>query len=156
MAVDWADATPRPPFSHRPVGWSAASNSMEDTPTEQKLQVLIVDDEAHVRTILRDILTSMGFEICGEGKNGLEAVELFRVHRPDLMLLDINMPVMTGEEALMVIMPEFPDSLILMLTSMTDVKSVETCVNLGAIDYIRKDTSLSEIRNIIEQALKPS
>ncbi|MBN1268291.1 MAG: response regulator [Kiritimatiellae bacterium] len=137
------------------AGCPAPARAMENTPnTQQKPQVLVIDDEAHVRTILRDILTTMGFDVIGEGGTGLEAVELYRALRPDLMLLDINMPVMTGEEALMVIMPEFSDALVVMLTSMTDAKSVETCLNLGAVNYIRKDTSLAEIRNIIEEALK--
>lgn len=120
---------------------------------QQKPQVIVIDDEAHVRTILRDILITMGFEVVGEGGTGLEAVELYRALHPDLVLLDINMPVMTGEEALMIIMPEFPEANVIMLTSMTDVKSVETCLSLGAMNYIRKDTSLAEIRTIIEECL---
>lgn len=119
-----------------------------------KAQVLVVDDEAHVRTILRDILTSMDCEVVAEGRTGLDAVELFRVYQPDLTLLDINMPVMTGEEALMVIMPEFPEALIIMLTSMTDMRSVETCIALGAVNFIRKDTSLTEIKQILKETLE--
>ena len=116
--------------------------------------VVIIDDEAHVRSILKPVLLHMGLDVVAEGENGLDAVELFHVHHPDLLLLDINMPVMTGEEALMVLMPECPDACVVMLTSMTDVKSVETCISLGAVDYIRKDTPLDEIQQIVKEALE--
>ena len=115
--------------------------------------VIIIDDEAHVRSILKTVLERVGLQVVAEGSNGLEAVELYHVYEPDLMLLDINMPAMTGEEALMVLMPECPDAKVIMLTSMTDVRSVETCVSLGAVDYIRKDTSLEEIQSVVKEVL---
>jgi two-component system chemotaxis response regulator CheY len=121
--------------------------------TETKRSVVIIDDEAHVRAILRDVLSRMRFEVVGEGCNGLEAVELYHALTPDFMLLDINMPIMTGEEALMVLMPECPEAIIIMLTSMTDQKSVETCLSLGAANYIRKDTSLTDIQTVIRDTL---
>ena len=130
------------------------SEAEEPTPEEQPLRALIIDDEGHVRTILKEMLVRMELDVVDMGKNGLEAVELFHMHRPDLMLLDINMPVMTGEEALMVLMGDIGDTVVIMLTSMTDMRSVENCISMGATNYIRKDTALDEIRQLIKDTLE--
>lgn len=119
----------------------------------EQLRVVIADDELHVRTILKEILSALNCDVIGEAASGLEAVELFRVHQPDLMILDITMPLLSGEEVLMMIMTEFPDALIIILTSMTDENSVNACLDLGAANYIRKDTPLEEIKGIIQETL---
>lgn len=118
-----------------------------------RLRAVVVDDESHVRAVLRDLLAGLNCEVVAEGHTGMDAVELFRQHTPDILLLDINMPVLSGEESLMLIMPEFPHAVIVMITSMTDVASVDTCLDLGAANYIRKDTPLPEIKNIIKETL---
>jgi len=69
------------------------------------------------------------------------------------MILDITMPVMSGEEVLMMLMPEFPDAIVIILTSMTDEHSVDGCLDLGATNYIRKDTPLEEIKRIIRETI---
>ncbi len=122
-------------------------------PARGKLKAVVVDDESHVRAILRDMLTSLNIEVVAEGSTGIEAVELFHTHQPDLMILDITMPVMSGEEVLMMLMPEFPDALIIVLTSMTDENSVDGCLDLGATNYIRKDTPIREIKRVIQETV---
>ncbi len=117
----------------------------------QKPRILIADDEIHLRMLMKKVMTSMNCEIVGEAKNGIEAIELYKKEKPDLLLLDINMPVKTGEEALKEIIEEFPDAFIIMLTSLADMESVENCLNLGASNYIRKDTPLDEIKKIIKE-----
>ena len=117
----------------------------------QKPRILLADDEIHLRMLMKKVMTSMNCEIVGEAKNGMEAVELYKKEKPDLLLLDINMPVKTGEEALKEIVEEFPDAFIIMLTSFADMESVENCLNLGASNYIRKDTPLDEIKKIIKE-----
>ena len=83
--------------------------------TNQK--VLIADDEAHVRALMKRIVLSLGCKIVGEATNGVETVELFKKEKPDLLLLDINMPLKNGEEVLEAIMGEFPDAGVIMMTS---------------------------------------
>ncbi len=117
----------------------------------QKPRILLADDEIHLRMLMKKVMTSMNCEIVGEAKNGMEAIELYKKEKPDLLLLDINMPVKTGEEALKEIVKEFPDAFIIMLTSLADMESVENCLNLGASNYIRKDTPLDEIKKIIKE-----
>lgn len=126
-----------------------------ETPDNERrpLTAVIVDDESHVRTILRDILASLNVEVVGEGSTGIEAVDLYHTHQPDVMILDITMPIMSGEEVLMMLMPEFPDAIIIILSSMTDEFSVDGCLDLGATNYIRKDTPMDEIRRIIKETL---
>jgi len=121
---------------------------------EKKLTAVLVDDESHVRMILKDILADINCEVVAEGSTGIEAVELFHVHQPDLMILDITMPIMSGEEVLMMLMPEFPDALIIILTSMTDEHSVDGCLDLGAANYIRKDIPLNDIKTIITETIR--
>lgn len=118
---------------------------------KKKLKVLIADDEAHLRLMFKSMALSMGAEVAGEAKNGAEAIELYRVHRPHITLLDINMPVKTGVDALKEIMELSPDALIIMLTSVADVKTVEKCLELGASNYLLKDTPLEEMKKIIKE-----
>lgn len=119
---------------------------------EQKLpRVILADDEIFVRAFMKKVMMGMKCEIVGEAKNGQEAVDLFREKKPDLLLLDINMPVKTGEEALREISREFPEAFVIMLTSLTDMESVENCLNFGAANYIRKDTPVGEMKKIIKE-----
>ena len=69
------------------------------------------------------------------------------------MLLDLNMPVMSGDEALKTLKGEFPGARIIMLSSLADRDSVEECLNMGAVNYIRKDCSFNEMTDIIRESL---
>lgn len=120
----------------------------------KNLGVLLVDDEAHVRLLMKNVLRSLNFEIVGEAENGRQAVEMFQKTKPDLTLLDINMPVQTGIEALGNIINHNPDAFVIMMTSVSDRESVEECIKLGAFNYIRKDTPLAEIKSMIQESCK--
>ena len=115
----------------------------------RKTRALIADDEDHVRRLLKSIVQKMNCEIVGEARNGQEALDLFRKEKPDLLLLDINMPFKTGDEVMEVIMEEFPNSFVIMLSSIADAESVEKCLELGAVNYLRKDTPLAQMKKII-------
>lgn len=111
--------------------------------------VLIVDDEAHVRLYLRMLLKAMGVEQFIEAGNGREGLELYRDYRPDLTLLDINMPIMSGLEALEAIVSEDPDALVVMMTAEATRQAVESSGKIGATEFIRKDTPREEIQQIL-------
>ena len=117
-------------------------------------RVILADDEHHVRAFLRAVLKGSGIVIVAEASNGAQAVALFRQHRPDLLVMDLNMPVLTGEEALKQILAEFPEARVVILTSMADRESVESCMELGAVNYLRKDCPPDEIRDVILAALR--
>lgn len=110
---------------------------------------MVVDDEQHLRIYLKLILQQIGFTRISEAVNGREAVELYKQRRPALVLLDVNMPVMEGMEALREIMEFDDDAVVVMTTSVASRQAVETSVELGAMHYIRKDTPKEEIAEIL-------
>jgi two-component system chemotaxis response regulator CheY len=119
-----------------------------------KKTALIADDERHIRLLLKTVLNTINIRTLGEAENGQKAVEMFRELKPDIVLLDINMPVMGGEEALEAIMKEFPGTVAIMLTSVADSESIHKCIGLGASNYIRKDTPIEEIKTIIAETIR--
>ncbi|MFP4474612.1 MAG: response regulator transcription factor [Desulfatibacillaceae bacterium] len=121
----------------------------EEQQEQRKPTVIVADDEPHLRVLMRSIMRSMGIDIVGEAKNGKEAVEMWREFHPDLLLLDVNMPLMDGEDVLKEIMQDDEDAFVIMLTSVSDLGTVEKCVDLGASNYIRKDTPIPEIKKLI-------
>jgi two-component system, chemotaxis family, chemotaxis protein CheY len=118
----------------------------------KKPQVMIAEDEEHSRVLLKAILHSMNCEVVGEAKNGVEAVQLYKQLKPHLLLLDINMPLKTGEEVLQEIRSDFPNAFVIMVTSVSDLASIEQCLNLGAANFIRKDTPIDEIKTILKES----
>ncbi len=119
--------------------------------TDKRARIIVADDELHCRTLLKAILGSMGCEVVAEARSGEEVLGLYRQHRPNMLLLDVNMPVKTGDEVLGEVLSEFPDALVIMLTSVTDMESIERCIALGAANYIRKDTPVAEIKALIKE-----
>lgn len=118
---------------------------------KKKPRVLLADDESHIRMLIKMVMRAMNCEIVAEATNGREAVELFKKEKPDLLLLDINMPEKTGDEALKEIIADNPDAFVIMLTSVSDMKSVEHCLSLGAANFIRKDTPVEEMKKLIKE-----
>ncbi|MCP3942726.1 MAG: response regulator [Desulfobacteraceae bacterium] len=119
---------------------------------KRKLKILIADDEAHIRFMLRTLMLSMNAEVVGEAKDGKEAIELFKKQSPHIMLLDINMPFKSGEEVLKEIIDEFPDAFIIMMSSVSDSETVQNCLEAGAASYILKDTPIMEMKGMISEA----
>ena len=81
-------------------------------------RILIVDDAAFMRMMLKDILEKNGYQVIGEASNGLKAVELYKKDRPDIVTMDITMPEMDGIEALKEIMTFDPKANIIMCSAM--------------------------------------
>lgn len=115
--------------------------------------VLVADDEPHVRLYLRLILKELGVDRIVEASNGREAVKLFLEHKPDLVLLDINMPLMNGTEVLELIMNDTPDANVVMMTGHAARHLIETCQKLGATQYIRKDTGRDEVLELLRDLM---
>lgn len=112
---------------------------------------LIADDEKHIRSYVRLILNRLGVAEVHEAGNGRDAIELFRSVRPELVLLDINMPGMTGLEVIPEIMKIDPDAVVIILTGHASRHLVEGSVRAGAVQYIRKDTPQQEISDILAE-----
>ena len=116
--------------------------------------VVIADDELYVRVVIRSILQSLQLNVIGEAADGEEALRVFRDKKPDLLLLDVNMPLKTGEDTLRTILAECPEARVIMFSSVADRDSVERCLELGARHYIRKDCPPDEMRRIITEVLE--
>ena len=119
-----------------------------------QMTAMVVEDEPHVREALAAILGSLGCELVAKCGNGDEAVELWRRHRPQITLLDINLPGKRGTEVLQEIRGLDPEAFVVMLTSMSSLGIIQECLSAGAANYLRKDTPLDEIAREIRQSWK--
>ena len=114
---------------------------------------LIVDDEAHVRVYLRMLLQSLGVPTVWEASDGKEAVELYALHRPQVVLLDLAMPVVAGEQVFRDLQAIDPDVAVIVVTSQSSLKSVQAIHELGAIAYLLKHTPREQMVKTLNEAL---
>lgn len=118
---------------------------------KRKVKVLIADDESHIRTLISLILTSLGAEVVAEAPDGEQALSLFRQHRPDMAVLDINMPKLDGIAVLKQIMALEPKTLVVMLTSLNALETARECIDAGAWNYILKNTTAEELNKALRE-----
>lgn len=116
-------------------------------------KVLVVDDEAHIRKYISLIVKRLGSPTIIEAQNGEEAVAAYETHKPDIVLLDVNMPGVDGIQALERIRAADPKSVVIMLTSLAARNVVERCVELGAVNFVRKDTPKEAIAKILADTI---
>ncbi|PLY00826.1 MAG: response regulator [Desulfuromonas sp.] len=115
------------------------------------LKVLIADDALFMRNLLKDILTKVGFTVVGEATNGEEAVELYRKHQPDLVTMDIVMPLKSGIEALEEIIKEDPYARIVMCSALGQESLVLEAVQAGAKDFIVKPFKEERVVEVVKR-----
>ncbi|WP_279237492.1 response regulator transcription factor [Dyella sedimenti] len=118
------------------------------------IRILLADDEKHVRQLLKAVLMPFHCEVVAEAENGAQAVALYKELRPDAVLLDINMPVKDGRAALREIIAFDPNAVVVMLTSMSDIATIEGSLDEGATHYIRKDTPPAQMRELLSDVWK--
>lgn len=117
------------------------------------IRILIVDDHSVVRQGLRMFLAlDPELEVIGEASNGQEAIEMVKTLKPDVVLMDLLMPVMDGISATQVIRREYFDTEVIALTSVLEDASVVNAVRAGAIGYLLKDTQADELCRAIKAA----
>jgi signal transduction histidine kinase len=110
------------------------------------MKVLVVDDHSSVRRALRQLIELQdGFEVVGEGADGHEAIQLVPKLDPDVVLMDINMPVVNGIEATLKIKASYPNVKVLALTAFADMSLVSAMVRAGASGYLLKGGSATEL-----------
>ena len=117
-------------------------------------KILLVDDEIHIRKFVGLILKQLGNAKILEAGNGEDALKLYQAEKPELVLLDVNMPLMDGIETLRRLKELDPDCVVVMLTSLANRETVERALELGATHYIRKDTPKDEITQSLTDILR--
>ena len=114
------------------------------------MRAVIADDEVLIRMYIREILENNGYEVAGEAEDGMDAVTVCREQRPDFVIMDINMPVMTGLEAARVIREESLAGFVVVLTAYRDKEIAEQAVDLDVMGYVVKpvdeDTLIPAVR----------
>ena len=115
---------------------------------------LLVDDESHVRAFIRLLLREVGINECWETADGASAVQLAQLHKPDLVLLDVNLPGLNGLQVLAQIKQFDPDLPVVIVTSQSALSTVNEAVRLGASGYLlkhaRKEDTLKALKELIE------
>ncbi len=115
-----------------------------------KVRILAVDDHPLARAGLSAFLrTEAGMEVVAEASNGEEAIERYREFRPDLVLMDLSMPVMDGLAATQAILDEFPDARVIVLTTYDGDEDIHRALEAGARGYLLKDMLVDEMAEVI-------
>ncbi len=115
--------------------------------------VLVCDDAIFMRTMISDILSQAGFEVVGEAESGLQAVEKYRMLKPDLVTMDIVMPDMGGIEAVREICKNDPEAKILMCSAMGQQALVVEAIQAGAKDFVVKPFQPSRVLEAVQRVL---
>jgi NarL family two-component system response regulator LiaR len=123
--------------------------------TKTPIRVLVVDDHRHIHEVITRVLIGIS-DICiaGQAANGAEAIELCQEVKPDLVLMDVVMPVMDGLQATERIREQYPDLKILVLSSFQDHESVHQLLRGGAVGYITKDALTNDLVNVIRTTMQ--
>jgi len=121
----------------------------------QPIRVVVCDDHSLFREGVKTILgRAIDIEIVGEAADGIQAVEIVRKLRPDVVLMDISMPVLRGFDAVRRIKKGRPETRVLMLTIYDDEDVVARCIEAGACGYLIKDAPPTELVNAIQAAAR--
>lgn len=115
--------------------------------------VLICDDAAFMRMMIKDILTKNGYNIAGEAENGKKAVEKFNETKPDLVLMDITMPEMDGIQALKKIKEMDPGACVIMCSAMGQQAMVIEAIQSGAKDFIVKPFQAERVLEAVKKVI---
>ena len=120
-------------------------------------RILVADDASFMRQMIREIVESEGFEVCGEASDGIEAIDEFRRLQPDVVTMDIVMPRMSGIDAVRGIMKLDPSACIVMCSALGQETLVTEALQAGAKDFIVKpfkpDCVVDTLKKVLEKEL---
>jgi two-component system, chemotaxis family, chemotaxis protein CheY len=117
------------------------------------VNVLIVDDLAFIKIVLRDILEKSGFRVVGEASNGEQAISMYQDTRPDVVLMDITMPGMDGLTALKQIRQIDPAARVIICSALGQQRLIVQAIQLGAKDFIVKPFQAQRVVSALKKAL---
>ncbi len=119
-----------------------------------KAKILIADDSAYMRSILKDLLLRNGYDVIGEAENGKEVLGLYRKLKPDVVAMDIMMPEMSGIQALKEIKENYPEARVVMTAAMGQQHLVVEAIRAGAADFFIKPVQAERVVEAIDKALQ--
>ncbi|ADZ89725.1 response regulator transcription factor [Marinomonas mediterranea] len=118
-----------------------------------KVKILVVDDSISLRTISKKILSGQDdFNVIGEAADGAQALELLKTVEPDVIILDLVMPIMDGKETLSKIMERGHKAKVVIASSVGGEDSVEECLKLGATSYVQKPYEHEDLVRVVRLA----
>lgn len=112
--------------------------------------VLVVDDALFMRATVGNLFKEWGFDVVGEAANGREAIELFHQLQPDIVTMDVTMPVMSGIEAVRAIIAQYPEAKIVMITALGQQKLIKEAIESGAKDFITKPFNPVQLKMVVD------
>lgn len=116
-------------------------------------KILIVDDASFMRLAIREVLTRNGFEVIGEAENGMEAIDKYKLLKPDAVTMDITMPVMSGLEALKEIMKLDPKAKVLMVSALGQDTQIREAILSGAKSFVVKPFQEDKVVQVLHKIL---
>lgn len=119
-------------------------------------RILIVEDSNFIRSKIRDAVTQGGHTVVGEAENGVHAINMYAVIKPDIVTMDITMPIMDGIETLRKIMKLDPDCNVIMVSAMGQQMIVINAIKLGAKHFIVKPIIYPELLRVIDEVVQHS
>jgi DNA-binding NarL/FixJ family response regulator len=119
---------------------------------DKKIRIVVIDDQAVVRQGFVSLINTVAdMEVVAEGTNGQQAVDLYREHKPDVMLIDLRMPVLSGVEAIAAIRREFPPARMIVLTTYDGDEDIYRSLQAGAQGYLLKDVFFEDLEDAIRK-----
>lgn len=135
-----------------PMTTVSAPNELAAPSASRRITVLITDDQAVIRNGVRALLGEQDdMEVVGEAENGMEAVDLARKLVPDVVIMDLAMPVLSGLEATRQILANLPDTKVIIFSSYTDYAYIEEVVRLGAAGSLVKHAASRDLPKAIRE-----
>ena len=119
-----------------------------------ELKILICDDSILVRKKLTDILKKLGITAVHEAVDGVEAVELYKEYKPDLVFMDIVMPIKTGLEALMEIRKFDNDAKVVMASTIGTQSNLVTAIKAGAYEFLQKPVNDEDVLKVLNSLIR--
>jgi DNA-binding NarL/FixJ family response regulator len=117
-------------------------------------RVLVVDDTSSIRTEIRLLLEDAGLSVVGEGSHGAEGVMLARELRPDVVVMDVRMPILDGIAATSYITRELPDTRVIVFSAFDDEELAEAARAAGAVGFLTKGASPADIAAAVQDAAR--
>lgn len=115
--------------------------------------ILIVDDTLFMRAAIGDLVKNWGFEVVGEAANGQEAVQLYEQLQPDIVTMDLTMPVMNGMDAVKEIITKYPKAKIIMVTALGQPRIMVDAIENGVRDFITKPFTPEKLKSVLYNVL---